>query len=202
MLNKILGIIGSPRKKGNTHILVSRILDGAQEAGAETEILFLSDLDIRECDGCHSCWKSRQCSKKDDMIHIYPKIIESDILIFGTPVYWYGPTALMKCFIDRFVYFNCPGNRAKIRGKAGVLAIPFEEENPRTADLLVKFFQKSLGYLEMKILKKILVPGVSARGDILRKENVLNDAFALGERIAEARKSQVSKRNSLKSKEL
>ncbi len=83
---------------------------------------------------------------------IYPKIIESDIIIFGTPVYWYGPTAMMKGFIDRFVYFNCPENRSKIKGKAAVLAIPFEEENIKTADLLVKFFEKSLGYLEMKTI--------------------------------------------------
>jgi multimeric flavodoxin WrbA len=182
--NKILGVIGSPRKKGNTHILVSRILDGAKEEGADTEIIFLNDLDIRECDGCHSCWKGRQCSKKDDMNAIYPKIIESDIIIFGTPVYWYGPTALMKCFIDRFVYFNCPENRSKIKGKAAVLAIPFEEDNIKTADLLIRFFVKSLRYLEMKIIGKILSPGVSARGDILKKEEFLKKGYQLGRRIS------------------
>jgi len=182
--NKILGVIGSPRKKGNTHILVSRILDGAKEEGADTEIIFLNDLDIRECDGCHSCWKGRQCSKKDDMNAIYPKIIESDIIIFGTPVYWYGPTALMKCFIDRFVYFNCPENRSKIKGKAAVLAIPFEEDNIKTADLLIRFFVKSLRYLEMKIIGKILSPGVSARGDILKKEEFLKKGNQLGRRIS------------------
>jgi len=53
--NKILGVIGSPRKKGNTHVLVSTILDGAKAEGADIETLFLGDLDIRECDGCHSC---------------------------------------------------------------------------------------------------------------------------------------------------
>jgi len=182
--NKILGVIGSPRKKGNTHILVSRILDGAKEEGADTEIIFLNDLDIRECDGCHSCWKGRQCSKKDDMNALYPKIIESDIIIFGTPVYWYGPTALMKCFIDRFVYFNCPENRSKIKGKAAVLAIPFEEDNIKTADLLIRFFVKSLRYLEMKIIGKILSPGVSARGDILKKEEFLKKGNQLGRRIS------------------
>jgi multimeric flavodoxin WrbA len=187
-MNKILGVIGSPRKKGNTHILVSRILDGAKAEGAETEMLFLGDLDIRECDGCHSCWKGRQCSKKDDMNVIYPKIIESDIIIFGTPVYWYGPTALMKCFIDRFVYFNCPENRSKIKGKAAVLAIPFEEDNIKTADLLVRFFKKSLGYLEMKIIGKILSPGVSARGDILKKEELLKKGYQLGKRISKIRR--------------
>jgi len=187
-MNKILGVIGSPRKKGNTHILVSRILDGAKAEGADTEMLFLGDLDIRECDGCHSCWKGRQCSKKDDMNVIYPKIIESDIIIFGTPVYWYGPTALMKGFIDRFVYFNCPENRSKIKGKAAVLAIPFEEDNIKTADLLVRFFEKSLGYLEMKIAGKILSPGVSARGDILKKEEFLKKGYQLGKRISKFRR--------------
>jgi multimeric flavodoxin WrbA len=181
---KILGVVGSPRKKGNTHILVSRILDGAKDEGALTEILFLGDLNIRECDGCHVCWKGKQCSKKDDMNKIYPKIIQSDVIILGTPVYWYAPTALMKCFIDRFVYFNCPGNRAKIIGKSAVIAVPFEEENPKTADLLVKFFKKSFQYLEMKLIGKILVPGVSRRGDILKKEERLEKAYKLGRKLA------------------
>jgi multimeric flavodoxin WrbA len=187
VVKRILGVVGSPRKKGNTDILVSGILDGAREAGAETERLFLGDLHIRECDGCHICWKGRKCSKKDDMNNIYPKIIESDVIVFGTPVYWYGPTALMKCFIDRFVYFNCPENRSKIRGKPAVLAIPFEEDDPRTAHLLIKFFERSLGYLEMKIRGKIIAPGVSARGDILKREKVMADAHKLGRRICRSK---------------
>ncbi len=181
--NKILGVIGSPRKRGNTYALVSKILEGAEKEGASTEILFLNDMNIRECDGCHVCWKGKQCSKKDDMNNIYAKIIDSDIIVFGTPVYWYGPTALMKCFIDRFVYFNCPENRSKIRGKSAVIAIPFEEENPKTADLLIKFFKKSLQYLEMKLVGKIIVPGVGNRGDILKKADRLEYAYELGKRL-------------------
>ena len=118
------------------------------------------------------------------MIGVYSKIIQSDVFIFGTPVYWYGPTALMKCFIDRFVYFNCPKNRERIRGKSAVIAVPFEEQTLRTASLVVKFFQKSLDYLEMNLTGKILVPGVSRRGDILKKEDVLDKAFKLGKRLA------------------
>ena len=181
---KILGVVGSPREKGNTHILVSRILEGAKAEEADTELLFLGDLRIRECDGCHTCWKGRGCSKKDDMNSVYPKIIESDVIVFGTPVYWYGPTALMKCFIDRFVYFNCPENRSKIKGKSAVLAIPFEENNPETAELVIKFFEKSLGYLEMTITGKIIAPGVSARGDILGKEEVLEKGYELGRKLS------------------
>ena len=183
-VNKILGVVGSPRKKGNTHILVTRILDGAKDIGATTEIIFLNDLNIRECDGCHFCWRNKACNKKDDMNNIYPKIIQSDVIIFGTPVYWYGPTALMKGFIDRLVYFNCPKNRAKIRGKYAVIAVPFEEENPKTAFLLTKFFEKSLRYLEMNLIAEILVPGVSSRGEILKKDTQLEEAYKLGRRLA------------------
>ena len=114
-MKNFLGVVGSPRKKGNTHILISKIFQGAKREGAIGDILFLNDLDIQECDGCHICWMGKPCRKKDDMNRIYPKIIESDVIIFGTPVYWYGPTALMKGFIDRFVYFNCPENRKYIK---------------------------------------------------------------------------------------
>jgi len=96
--------------------LVSTILDGAKAEGADIETLFLGDLDIRECYGCHSCWKGRHCSKKDDMNVIYPKIIQSDIIIFGTPVYWYGPTALMKCFIP-FCLLQLSREQSKNKGQ-------------------------------------------------------------------------------------
>jgi multimeric flavodoxin WrbA len=182
-MKKILGIMGSPRKNGNTHILLSKILESAKDYGAITDILFLNDLNINECDGCHSCWKGNQCSKNDDMNNIYPKIIESDIIIFGTPVYWYGPTALMKGFIDRFVFFNCPENRVKIRGKMAILVVPFEEEKVETAESLIKMFEKSFDYLEMKLIEKIIVPGVGDKGEVLKKQDILNSCYELGKNL-------------------
>ena len=118
------------------------------------------------------------------MNRIYPRIIENDAIIFGTPVYWYGPTALMKGFIDRFVYFNCPENRAKIKGKPVALAVPFEEEDPQTAALLKAFFEKSLGYLEMNLIGAILVPGVTRKGEIKEQETKLHEAYTLGKKLA------------------
>ena len=182
---KILGIIGSPRKNGNTHVLVSRILDGARDKGADTESIFLGELNILECNGCHVCWKGHHiCSKNDDMTVLYPKIMESDAIILGTPVYWYGPTAIMKCFIDRFVYFNCPINKKKIRSKAVVIAVPFEENKYETSDLVVQFFEKSLDYLEMRLVDKILVPGVTKRGEVKNRKRVMNKCYRLGQKLA------------------
>lgn len=183
-MKKILGIIGSPRKKGNTHLLVDSILEGAKMEGASVDRIFLGDLNIAECDGCHACWKRFRCNKKDDMDDVYPKIAENDIIVFGTPVYWYGPTALMKCLIDRFVYFNCPENRTKIKGKNAVLAIPFEEDDPETAAPLITFFEKSLSYLEMNLSGRIIAPGVTIRGEIAKKTDRMREAFEMGRSVA------------------
>jgi len=185
-MKKILGVVGSPRKGGNTHILISRILEGANREQAVTDILFLSDLTIQECDGCHACWEGKQCSKNDDMNNIYPKLIENDVIIFGTPVYWYRPTALMKAFIDRFVYFNCPENRAKIKGKSAAIAVVFEEKNPETAAPLVAFFEKCFQYLQMNLIAKIIVPGVSRKAEILKKQERLKEAYELGTKLAKS----------------
>jgi len=183
-MKKILAVVGSPRKNGNTHILVRKIAEGAKAKGAAVEEVFLGELSIKECDGCHRCWKTESCTKKDDMCGIYPKIAESDAIIFGTPVYWYGPTGLMKLFIDRFAYFNSSANRNKIKGKSAVIAVPFEEENPEAAHLVVELFQKSFEYLEMKLVGKIIAPGVSEKGDILQKPEFLAEAYELGQALA------------------
>ena len=183
-MKRVLGIVGSPRRYGNTHMLVEEVLRGATRVGTVTETRLLGDLDIRECDGCHSCWEGIECPKKDDMLTLYPKIIESDFLVLGTPVYWYGPTALMKLFIDRLVYFNCPGNRQAIRGKRAVVVAPFEDTEEKTASLLVRFFEMSFRYLEMTLVDVLLFPGVTVRGEVQEKKQYMHKAFELGKNIS------------------
>lgn len=182
-MTRVLGVIGSPRRNGNTHILVSRFLDGALSEGADVDSVFLGDLQIKECDGCHACWQGKHCSKNDDMLGLYPRLIDSDIWVFGTPVYWYGPTALMKCFIDRLTFFNCPENRSKIRGKSAVIIVPFEDESPETARLVIEFFEKSLAYLEIKLTGKIIVPAVGDKGAVSKKPQRLTESYKLGQQI-------------------
>ena len=184
-MKNVLGIVGSPRKNGNTFALVASILEGAEAAGAQAELVFLKDLHIKECDGCHVCWTGKECSKDDDMNALYPRIVNSDVIVFGTPVYWYGPTALMKGLIDRLVYFNCPENHAKIKGKSALLAVSFEEQDPDAASLLVQFFDRCFQYLEMNLAGKILVPGITKRGEVSKKPECLAAAFDLGKRAVQ-----------------
>jgi multimeric flavodoxin WrbA len=184
-VKKVLGIVGSPRKKGNTDVLVSRLLDGASGEGAAVGKIYLGDLRVRECDGCHVCWQEKPCPKKDDMNDIFVKIGETDAIVFGTPVYWYGPTALMKGCIDRFVYFNCPGNRGKIHGKGAAIIVPFEEEDPATVEPVLTFFEKSLSYLGMRAVGRVVAPGVTVRGEVRRRVDLMDEAFQLGVRLAQ-----------------
>ena len=181
---KVLGIMGSPISKGNTHAMVASILEGARQYGADVEILLLGELKIRECDGCHSCWRTGKCSKNDDMAQIYEKIAQSDAFVFGTPVYWYGPTALIKAFLDRLVYFNCPETREQIKNKLAVLAIPFEEEDPAAAELIVAMFQRSFAYLQMPPADVLLAPGLKAKGDVINRPEVINRAVEIGKKLS------------------
>lgn len=98
---KILGIVGSPRKDGNTEIMVREALDAAHNAGAETEIVLIADKKIAGCDGCEACYKTGICKIKDDMGPIYERLKEADGIIFSTPVYYGDVTSQAKAVIDR-----------------------------------------------------------------------------------------------------
>lgn len=104
---KVLGIIGSPRKNGNTAAMVAAVCNGATAAGHETEIINLTSLNIGGCTACCACktGKVEFCAVKDDMQKLYPKIVEADCLVLGTPVYMGQMTGQMKNFFDRWYTF-------------------------------------------------------------------------------------------------
>ncbi len=100
---KILGLSFSPRKDGNTVVLLNQALSGAREEGADTELYSIAGKDIRPCDGCWGCRKAGECHIKDDMQEVYQKLLEADGIIFGTPVYFYNMTGPGKTVIDRTI---------------------------------------------------------------------------------------------------
>lgn len=99
---QILALNGSPRKQGNTDILIDEILRGASSNGHQAEKLRLYDYEIQPCLDCRRCKQSEtgyNCALKDGMHEIYPKLEAADVIVFGTPIYWYGPTAKMKLLV-------------------------------------------------------------------------------------------------------
>jgi multimeric flavodoxin WrbA len=93
---KVLGVVCSPRKGGNTEVMVQEALAGAQACGAETELVTVWDKDIKPCDGCLSCEKTGACHIKDDVQEIYARLLEADGIVWGTPVYFFSVTAQAK----------------------------------------------------------------------------------------------------------
>ena len=98
---KILAIIGSPRKNGTITKLAEQIIEGAQKNSNETELINLYDYEINPCLGDWACVKLGKCHIKDDFENIYNKLIEADVIILGSPVYWANISGVMKNFFDR-----------------------------------------------------------------------------------------------------
>jgi multimeric flavodoxin WrbA len=98
---KVLGIACSPRKKGNTDILLEQALSGAEESGAEVEFLPIRDLDIKPCQGCTRCTKDGKCRTRDDMQIVYEKMLAADGIIFGVPIYFWSMCGQAKVLLDR-----------------------------------------------------------------------------------------------------
>ena len=99
---KIVGFVGSPRKKGNTTTIVNEVLRGAREAGAETKIFDLNALHIRGCQACYKCQTpDGKCVQKDDMAQLYDEIFSADAVVLGTPVFMFQVTGQTKIFVDR-----------------------------------------------------------------------------------------------------
>lgn len=182
---KVTAFLGSPRKGGNTDILTHRILEGAGEAGLETEAIALRELKIRGCIGCEKCWQveGRPCAFNDDMIALYDKIASSDVLIFSTPVYWYAPTTLMKAFIDRLVPLNRPQGKPLIRGKRAILVTAYEEEGPEAAEPMIRMFEMSFNWLGVDFAHRLVVDGTGPKGAVLEKTAALEQAHEIGTKL-------------------
>jgi multimeric flavodoxin WrbA len=119
---KILAISCSPRKKGNTAIILEEALKGAQREGAEVELYSVSDKKIEPCDGCRTCNETGKCHIQDDMQELFEKMLAADGIIFGTPVYFYAMSGQAKTVIDRTTSLGRPG-RSLANKVGGVVAV-------------------------------------------------------------------------------
>jgi len=119
---KVLGLVCSPRKGGNTEIMMGEALAGARSYGAETELWTTAGKELRPCDACDTCFsRGGKCHIKDDMQELYPKILAADGLIFGSPAYFLSVTAQAKIIIDRLY---CLYNESALVNKvAGIISV-------------------------------------------------------------------------------
>ena len=102
-MDRVLGIVGSPRLGGNTELLVSRVLESAGREGAETKLFTVAGKEIAPCRACTDCVATglSPCSQQDDMAELYPLLLWADAIVFGSPVYMGTMSAQLKAVFDR-----------------------------------------------------------------------------------------------------
>ncbi len=178
---RILILNGSPRKNGNTELLAKAFARGAEENN-EVEILSVSDFDIRPCVGCDFCYHSsqNQCRQKDDMLKIYQKLLNADVLVLASPVYFYGISAQLKTVIDRL---HTP-MRDNFAVRKMALLLVGAANLPELFDSILLQYQLTLNFFKLEDMGKVLVRGVREKGAI--EGNIaLQEAYKLGLSIKE-----------------
>ncbi len=122
---KVIAVNGSPRKNGNTAVLLEKALLGAKEQGADTQLLHLYELDFKGCVSCFACKRKGNhcngvCAIQDDLKQVLPQILACDVLLLGSPVYFGNVTGEMRSFLERLLFPNLSynvGNRSVFKGR-------------------------------------------------------------------------------------
>ena len=132
MQAKVLALLGSLRKRGNTEIMADELLAGSQQAGAEVSKIYLDDHHVRPIgEVCDDSRRRDDPRNDDDFPGLLERFLSADVIAWSTPVYWHGPSAQMKCFIDRMSsYFNRPEYASRFRGKRHVVLCSFGSRDP------------------------------------------------------------------------
>jgi len=183
---KVLVLLGSPRRKGNSAILAERIAGGARAAGAAVETVYLHALAIAPCKACYACQKpkSKGCSIDDDMQPLYRKMIEADAWVIASPVYWFTMSAQLKLWMDRCLAFGAYG-KEPFEGKRIALAMTYGGEDPFDSGCVnaLRTFQDAYNYVGAKIVGMVYGSAMEA-GNIKANKALLKEAKALGTKLA------------------
>jgi len=193
--SEILGIGGSPRKNGNSDVLMSRILKGAKSAGINAWGLNLRDYEFKSCIGCEKCRKGGVCTGLNDgMSLLYPYIIEAPGLVLVSPTHTYNVTALMKAFIDRlYCFYDFADTRprkwsSRLAGqcrKAVICAI-CEQEGEENMGFTLDAMRIPLETHDYEIVDAVSVFGIFDRGKVKDHPDVLARAEGAGIKLARA----------------
>lgn len=176
MKNNILILNGSMRKNGNTARLVQSFADGAVQNN-NVEIVYVADYNVNPCIGCNSCFvrEGNKCFQDDDMVKIYEKLRNADIVVIASPVYFYGISAQLKAIVDRL---HTPMRNTFHIKKLGLLLVG-AAHLPNLFDPILMQYQMVLDFFKLESIGTVLVRGVNDIGDI-DGNSALKEAYDMG----------------------
>jgi len=184
---RVLVLLGSPRKGGNTDILGDEFLRGAAEAGALTEKVYLDDLHIRPIGEVGDRSADRVDSRADnDFLSVLGRFLDADVVCFASPVYWQGVTAQLKCFLDRLsCYFRRADYVRRFAGKGYAIITAFGQTNPEHGKWVTEPMKVSVEVLGGRYLGEVSV-SVYKKAAVRAMPQALQAAFELGKKCAES----------------
>ena len=153
---KIVVLEGSPNENGSSNMLAENFIGGAEEAGHSIQVIDTAHMDIHPCTGCIHCGYEGPCAQKDDVDEIRQKILDADMMVFVTPLYYYGMSAQLKTLIDRFCAFN--GSIQSKRMKSALLAVAWNGAD-WTFDALEAHYKTLVKYLNLTDMGMVLGTG-------------------------------------------
>jgi multimeric flavodoxin WrbA len=182
---KVLVILGSPRKKGNSALLAEQIAKGARSAGAKIETVYLHGMNIAPCKSCYACQKpgSKGCSIKDDMQKIYKDMLEAQAWIIASPVYWFTMSAQIKIWMDRCfalpAYGTDPFSTRRI-----AIAMCYGGADPFDSGCVnaLRTFQDAFGFVRSTIVGMVYGSAMEA-GEIKSNKALMITAEELGNKL-------------------
>ena len=190
---KILAIYGSPRRKGNTALLLKKAVQGAKEAGAKVEEVVLRDLKMSPCLEIYGCKKDGRCAIKDDFQNVYDQILSCRGLMLASPIFFYTVSAHTKILMDRCQSFwvkkywieETPFGKLETKRKGLFISVGATKGKKLFAGvrLTVKYFFETF---DAELWRALLYRGLDFEGDVLKHPNYLDEAYAAGKEIVEA----------------
>ncbi len=184
---KVLGIMGSPRIKGNTDLLLNEALKGARSRGAEVEKIIVDKLKIAPCKEYYGCLKDGNCVIRDDMDSLYPRILDADAVIVASPIFFYTVSAQLMLLISRcqalwarkyvLKNLNIPVKKGAFISVGATKGVKLFD-GPK---LTIKYFFQAIN---AEYSEELLIRGVDKRGEIKEHPTALADARVIGEKLA------------------
>ena len=186
---KVLGIAGSPRRGGNTDLLLAEVMRGAASRGAEVKTIILNDLKITPCQHCDACLEAGRCQVEDDMQMVYRELEAADRIVLASPIQFMGVTAQMKAMIDRcqalwarkYVLKLPPlGNR---RDRKGLFISVGGRKIANLFEPALATVKALFRILDITYAGELLFPGIDEKGAIAKHPDALRQAFLAGQKL-------------------
>lgn len=177
MSKKVLILSGSPRKNGNSDILCDEFMRGASESGNEVEKIRVAEKNIGYCKACYAC-ETGDCVVKDDMAEVLQKMIDADVIVLASPVYFYSVDAQLKALIDRTV-----ARWLEVKDKEFYYIVTAADGEEASAETTLNCFRGYADCVEgAKEMGTVYGMGVHEKGEV-KDTKAMNEAYEMGKRV-------------------